>query len=141
MAIKSILTSQEDFTGEFPVTSRTSALWRFNEKTPDENLHLMDSSGHSRHFTISGWSGTSANLIAGRFGRYFRQNIVNPPTTIFSPRLLKKLPSFSAIRWVFSEVGLTIFCLKYLPNLPAIRFADVPDQPEKIGRASCRERV
>jgi len=32
MAIKSILTSQEDFTGEFPVTSRTSALWRFNEK-------------------------------------------------------------------------------------------------------------
>jgi hypothetical protein len=78
MAIKSILTSQEDFTGEFPVTSRTSALWRFNEKTPDENLQLMDSSGHGRHFTISGWSGTSANLIAGRFGRYFRQNIVNP---------------------------------------------------------------
>ena len=26
MAIKSILTNQEDFTGEFPVTSRTSAL-------------------------------------------------------------------------------------------------------------------
>lgn len=78
MAIKSILTNQEDFTGEFPVTSRTSALWRFNEKTPDENLQLIDSSGHGRHFTISGWSGTSANLIAGRFGRYFRQNIVNP---------------------------------------------------------------
>ncbi|CCO06915.1 hypothetical protein [Desulforamulus hydrothermalis] len=78
MAIKSILTSQEDFTGEFPVTSRTSALWRFNEKTPDENLQLIDSSGHGRHFTISGWAGTSANLIAGRFGRYFRQNIVNP---------------------------------------------------------------
>jgi len=49
MAIKSILTSQEDFTGEFPVTSRTSALWRFNEKTPDENLQLMDSSGHGSH--------------------------------------------------------------------------------------------
>ena len=78
MAIKSILTRQEDFTGEFPVTSRTSALWRFNERTPNENLQLMDSSGHGRHFTISGWSGTSANLIAGRFGRYFRQNIVNP---------------------------------------------------------------
>lgn len=44
MAIKSILTNQEDFTGEFPVTSRTSALWRFNEKTPDENLQLIDSS-------------------------------------------------------------------------------------------------
>jgi len=78
MAIKSILTNQEDFTGEFPVTARTSALWRFNESAPDGNLRLLDSSGHGRHFTVSGWSGTSASLIAGRFGRYFRQNIVNP---------------------------------------------------------------
>jgi hypothetical protein len=78
MAIKSILTNQEDFTGEFPATSRTSALWRFNESAPDGNLRLLDSSGHGRHFTVSGWSGTSASLIAGRFGRYFRQNIVNP---------------------------------------------------------------
>lgn len=78
MAIKSILTNQEDFTGEFPVTERTSALWRFNESAPDGGLRLLDSSGHGRHFTVSGWSGTSASLIAGRFGRYFRQNIVNP---------------------------------------------------------------
>jgi len=78
MAIKSVLTSQEDFTGEFPVTERMSALWRFNESAPDGNLRLLDSSGHGRHFTVSGWSGTSASLIAGRFGRYFRQNIVNP---------------------------------------------------------------
>ena len=78
MAIKSVLTSQTDFTGEFTVTERTSALWRFNESAPDGNLRLLDSSGHGRHFTVSGWSGTSASLIAGRFGRYFRQNIVNP---------------------------------------------------------------
>ena len=57
MAIKSILTNQEDFTGEFPVTERTSALWRFNESAPDGGLRLLDSSGHGRHFTVSGWSG------------------------------------------------------------------------------------
>ena len=63
--------------------------------------------------------------------------LIQPPTTIFSPRLLKKLPSFSAIRWVFSEVGLTMFCLKYRPNLPATRFADVPDQPEMVKCLPC----
>jgi len=47
-------------------------------------------------------------------------------------QIAEKLPSFSAIRWVFSEVGLTMFCLKYRPNLPATRFADVPDQPEMV---------
>ena len=78
MAIKSILTNQEDFTGEFPATSRTSALWRFNESAPDGSLRLLDSSRHGRHFSVSGWSGTSASLIAVRLGRYFRQNIVNP---------------------------------------------------------------
>jgi len=78
MAIKSILTSQEDFTGEFPVTEQTSALWRFNESAPDGDTRLMDSSGHGRHFTVSGWSGTTASLPLGRFGRYFRQNINNP---------------------------------------------------------------
>lgn len=78
MAIKSVLTSQEDFTGEFPATSRMSALWRFNESAPDSNLRLLDSSGHGRHFTVSGWSGITASLPLGRFGRYFRQNINNP---------------------------------------------------------------
>jgi hypothetical protein len=80
VAIKSILTNQEDFTGEFPITSRTSALWRFNESAPDGNLRLADSSGHGRHFTVSGWSGTTASLVKGRLGRYFRQNINNPAT-------------------------------------------------------------
>jgi len=78
VAVRSILTSQEDFTGEYPVTERTSALWRFNESAPDSNTQLRDSSGHGRHFTISGWSGTTASLPVSRFGRYFRQNISNP---------------------------------------------------------------
>ena len=78
MAVRSILTSQEDFTGEYPVTERTSALWRFNESAPDSNTQLRDSSGHGRHFTISGWSGTTASLPVSRFGQYFRQNISNP---------------------------------------------------------------
>lgn len=78
MAIKSILTSQTDFTGEFPVSEKTVALWRFNEATPDSNNMLADDSGHNRNFFVSGWSGTSANLSSGRLGRYFRQNIINP---------------------------------------------------------------
>ena len=78
MAVRSILTSQEDFTGEYPVTERTSALWRFNESAPDSNTQLRDSSSHGRHFTISGWSGTTASLPVSRFGQYFRQNISNP---------------------------------------------------------------
>ena len=42
MAIKSILTSQTDFTGEFPVSEKTVALWRFNEAAPDSNNMLTD---------------------------------------------------------------------------------------------------
>lgn len=38
MAIKSILTSQTDFTGEFPVSENTLALWRFNESGPDSDV-------------------------------------------------------------------------------------------------------
>lgn len=80
MAVKSILTSQTDFTGEIPATEKTSALWRFNESTPDSDTRLADSSGKGRHLTISGWSGTTASLPNGRFGRYFRMNINNPTT-------------------------------------------------------------
>jgi phage minor structural protein len=78
--VKSILTSQTDFTGEIPVTEKTSALWRFNESTPDINTRLADSSGKGRHLSISGWSGTTATLSNGRFGRFFRMNINNPTT-------------------------------------------------------------
>jgi len=79
MAIKSVITSQTDFTGEIPATNKTGALWRFNEAAPD-NLHFADSSGHNRVLTASGWAGTTAQMIAGKLGRYYRQN-TNAPTT------------------------------------------------------------
>lgn len=78
MAIKSILTSQTDFTGEFPISENTLALWRFNESAPDTDTKLADASGYGRSILISGWSGTTASLLNGRYGRYFRQNINNP---------------------------------------------------------------
>ncbi len=78
MAVKSILTTQTDFTGEFPVSENTLALWRFNESEPDGENRLADAGGHGRHFTISGWNGTTAALPNGRHGRYFRQNTNNP---------------------------------------------------------------
>lgn len=80
MAVKSILTAQEDFTGEFPITEHTAAMWRFNEAAPDSNTRLMDSSGNNRHFTVSGWSGTTASLVNSRHGHYFRMNISNLTT-------------------------------------------------------------
>ena len=80
MAVKSILTTQTDFTGEFPVSENTLAIWRFNEAAPDSDTKLMDSSGHGRHFVISGWNGTTASLPNGKMGRYFKQNINNPTT-------------------------------------------------------------
>jgi len=79
MAIKSVLTNQTDFTGEIPATPNTGALWRFNEAAPD-NLHFTDSSGHNRVLTASGWAGTTAQMIAGKLGQYYRQN-TNVPTT------------------------------------------------------------
>ncbi len=80
MAVRSILTTQEDFTGEFPITEQTAAMWRFNEAAPDGDTRLLDSSGKGRHLKISGWSGTTASLANGRHGRYFRMNISNPAT-------------------------------------------------------------
>jgi hypothetical protein len=55
-------------------------MWRFNEAAPDSQTRLLDSSGKGRHFSISGWSGTTASLPLGRHGRYFRHNISNPTT-------------------------------------------------------------
>ena len=60
MAVKNILTEQEDFTGEFPAGHATSGLWRFNEAAPDSNTRLADSSSHGRDFTVVNWSGTTA---------------------------------------------------------------------------------
>ena len=62
MAVKSVLTRQEDFTGEIPAEWAASGLWRFNEAEPDENDRLMDSSGQGRAFNIINWSGTTASM-------------------------------------------------------------------------------
>ena len=78
MAVKTTLTAQEDFTGEFPSAWAGSGLWRFNESEPDSNDRLMDSSGNGRDFNIVNWSGTTANLLEGLRGHFFRFNINNP---------------------------------------------------------------
>ncbi len=78
MAVKTILTAQEDFTGEFPAEYAASGLWRFNEAAPDGNDRLADSSGNGRDFTVVHWSGTTASMRQGQKGRYFRMNITNP---------------------------------------------------------------
>lgn len=78
MAVKSILTRQEDFTGEIPAEWAASALWRFNESGPDSSDRLMDTSSHGRDFNIINWSGTSAAMRQGQKGYYFRMNITNP---------------------------------------------------------------
>lgn len=80
MAVKVALNKQEYFTGEFPVTAQTGAMWRFNEAAPDENTHLSDASGHGRNLTISCWSGTTASLVEGRHGRFIRINRNDPAT-------------------------------------------------------------
>ncbi|MDL2318565.1 phage tail protein [Eubacteriales bacterium OttesenSCG-928-A19] len=80
MAVISTLTTQTDFTGEFPVTAQTGAMWRFNEAAPDAATSLSDASGKDRRLVISGWSGTTASFIEGRHGRYFRFN-TNAPAT------------------------------------------------------------
>jgi phage minor structural protein len=80
VAVKSILTAREGFTGEFPVTPQTGAMGRGHDAAPDSETRLADSSGKGRHFTISGWSGTTAALANGRFGRFFRMNTNNPTT-------------------------------------------------------------
>src|SRR5699024_12673712 len=75
MAVKTTLTVQEDFTGEFPAAWAASGLWRFNESEPDSNDRLMDSSGNGRDFNIINWNGTTANLLEGWRGHYFRIKI------------------------------------------------------------------
>lgn len=78
MSLKTILNKQTDFTGEFPVEYAKDGLWRFNEDAPDADTCLADSSGNGRKAYINNWSGTTASLIDGVFGSYFRMNINNP---------------------------------------------------------------
>ncbi len=77
MAVQSVLNKQTDYTGEYPIKDGTVAVWRFNESQPN-NEQLVDSSPNKHHFSISNWSGTSASLVSGKYGRFYRQNIVNP---------------------------------------------------------------
>lgn len=52
-----------------------------NECSPSgDDTTLHDSSGHARNFTINGWSGTTASTRAGKLGKFFRFNTVNPAT-------------------------------------------------------------
>lgn len=78
MSLKTILNKQTDFTGEFPAEYAKGGLWRFNEDAPDADTCLADSSGNGRKAYINNWSGTTASLIDGVFGSYFRMNINNP---------------------------------------------------------------
>ncbi len=80
MALKVVLDKQTDFTGEFPKEWAKSGLWRFNEAAPDSNTCLIDSSVCNRKMSISGWSGTTADLRGGPRSNYIRINM-NSPTT------------------------------------------------------------
>ncbi|XVG96494.1 phage tail spike protein [Eubacteriales bacterium KG125] len=80
MSLKTILNKQTDFTGEFPAEYAKGGLWRFNEDAPSGEYYLSDSSGNGRDAYINNWSGTTASLIDGIFGSYFRMNINNPST-------------------------------------------------------------
>ncbi|MDD4458744.1 MAG: phage tail protein [Proteiniphilum sp.] len=78
MSLKTILNKQTDFTGEFPAEYAKGGLWRFNEDAPDADTCLADSSGNGRKAYINKWNGTTASLVDGVFGSYFRMNINNP---------------------------------------------------------------
>lgn len=103
MALKTILNTQTDFTGEFPVQYAKSGLWRFNESAPDEYTELADSSGNGRNMYVSGWSGTTASLRGGYRGSYFRFNITNPS----SEQTYLKCTNDGSI---FANVGERIVC-------------------------------
>lgn len=78
MSLKTILNKQTDFTGEFPAEYAKGGLWRFNEDAPTGEYYLADSSGNGRDAYINKWTGTTASLVDGVFGSYFRMNINNP---------------------------------------------------------------
>ena len=80
MALRSILNTQTDFTGEFPAGYAKDGLWRFNDAAPDADTMLSDSSGRNRRMFINKWSGTTASLRGGCMGNQFRFNINNPST-------------------------------------------------------------
>lgn len=78
MSLKTTLNKQTNFTGEFPAEYAKGGLWRFNEDAPTGEYYLADSSGNGRNAYINKWTGTTASLVDGVFGSYFRMNINNP---------------------------------------------------------------
>ena len=101
MALKNILNTQDAFTGEFPAAWAPDGLWRFNESEPDSDDYLADSSGKDRKAYIHNWSGTTADMKTGNFGRYFQLNINNPS----SEKTYLKVENDGSI---FSSLGETI---------------------------------
>lgn len=101
MALKNILNTQDAFTGEFPAAWAPDGLWRFNESEPDADDYLADSSGKDRKAYIHNWSGTTADMKTGNFGRYFQMNINNPS----SEKTYLKVENDGSI---FSSLGETI---------------------------------
>jgi phage minor structural protein len=79
MAIKSVLTKQTDFTGEFPAYDSLSGLWRFNDAVSSDH-YVSDSSKHGRNMKIVNYAGTTATLRDGQKGKYVRFNTTNPST-------------------------------------------------------------
>lgn len=80
MGLKLLVNATEDFTGEFRKTANTQAQWKMNDSPSGDDTTLHDSSSHARNFTINGWSGTTASTRAGKLGKFFRFNTVNPAT-------------------------------------------------------------
>lgn len=103
MSLKTILNKQAYFTGEFPLEYAKGGLWRFNEANPAEGDFLADSSGNGRNAYVNKWSGTTASLTDGIFGRYFRFNINNPS----SEKTYLKVTNDGSI---FQNLGERIIC-------------------------------
>lgn len=120
MAIKSVLSQVEDFTGEFPVMPTSGALWRFNEADPPvDNPILEDASGNGMDFTINNWGGTSAAMRNGRLGRYIRINPVDPAT--------EKTNLVTASNGIFQNLGDRIVVCGWLnPTTYSIGSTYVP---------------
>ncbi len=103
MALKSILSKQTDFTGEFPAEYAKDGLWRFNEENPDEDTCLSDSSGKGRKAFINNWSAPTAVLKKSEYGNCFRMNTNDPPTE----QTYLKITNDGSI---FSNLGERIIC-------------------------------
>ena len=103
MALKTILNTQTDFTGEFPAEYAKDGLWRFNETEPDADDMLADSSGKDRKMYIHNWSGTTATLRGSYRGNQFRLNISNPSTE----KTYLKVTNDGSI---FADIGERIIC-------------------------------